>query len=144
MAFLCWETGLCIRLNLPINKCAIGHCKSKLKLGSSCAFTRPLNYTEQPQDINKSSLSSLSPAGWAVGWAACRHGPSVGGKAGVGEKAGHIYHSGCEERGKYLSWTLANINLDSAFICIHSCLVEKTWRDLRVLWQQQISWTSTV
>lgn len=73
-AFLCWETGLCIGLNLPTNKCAIGHCKSKLKLGSLRAFSRPLNYTEQPQDTDKSPLSSPSPAGWAVG---CRHSSSV-------------------------------------------------------------------
>lgn len=74
---VCWETGLCIRLNLLTNKCAIGHCKSKLKLGSLRAFTRPLNYTEQPRDTSKSPLSSLSPAGWAVGCTACRLSSSV-------------------------------------------------------------------
>lgn len=94
-----------MRLNLPINKCAIGHCKSKLKLGSSCAFTRPLNYTEQPQDSNKSSLSSPSPAGWAVGCAACRHSPSVKlvAKPGLVKRPDIFTTGGCEERGEYIN-----------------------------------------
>lgn len=83
---LCWETGLCIRLNLLTNKCATGHCKSKLKLGSLCAFTWPLNYTKQPQDTNKSPLSSLSPAGRAVSRAACSQVLNWWAKAGLGEK----------------------------------------------------------
>lgn len=94
-----------MRLNLPINKCAIGHCKSKLKLGSSCAFTRPLNYKEQPQDNNKSSLSSPSPAGWAVGCAACRHSPSVKlvAKPGLVNRPDIFTTGGCEERGEYIN-----------------------------------------